>query len=85
MVSTILLFLEFAKSCFNEGLGRCPVCKRLRSTAALVKIRMCVWGNSGLLFILPGASRGPSLRKKTNRVAKTQALESDRSGIASLL
>lgn len=41
-------------------------------------------GNSGLLFTLPGASRGPNLKKKTNRVAKTQALESDRSGNASL-
>lgn len=58
LVSTILLFFNFAaKLCSNEGLGRCPVCKTLKSTTAQVESRgRGGWWNSGLTYTLIGAS-----------------------------
>ena len=81
LVSTILLFFNFAaKLCSNEDFGRCPVCKTFKSATAQVESRGG-WGvgrggtqasqsNRGLL-------RGGQF-EKTSRVAKTEALESDR-------
>lgn len=41
LVSTILSVFNFAaKPCFNEDLGRCPVCKTVKSTIALVEARV---------------------------------------------
>lgn len=63
LVSTVLLFFNFAaKSYFNEGLGRCPVCKTAKSQLLWLKPGY-VGGNSGLLFTSMGASGGPRLRK----------------------
>lgn len=73
LVSTIISFKIFAaKPCFNEDLGRRPVCKTVKSATALVETRVGVWGGSNLsLFFTPmGTSRGPRLRK-TSRVPKT--------------
>lgn len=68
LVSTILSFFNFAaKPCFNEDLGRCPVCKTVKSTVALLKL-----GWSGQPLEPPFASR----------VAKAplEALESEGTG-----
>lgn len=90
LVSTILLLFNFAaKLCSSEGLGSCPVCKTFKSTTAQVETRGGGGGNSGLIYTPTGASwvggvgvgggeGGGQSEEKTSRVAKTEALESDR-------
>lgn len=53
LVSTILSFFNFAaKPCFNEDLGRCPVCKTVQSTTARVKTRVGGGGRGSNLSLL---------------------------------